>query len=115
MTNLEWATWGLVIFTGLLMFATFVYAFFTYKMLTSSTITQKLLEDQNLIATNQNNLIKEQIEESHKQAEALNELSEAIRLIGPSIISAQTRKENQRELAEMQKKNNPQQRALRGR
>ncbi|MGD0168734.1 MAG: hypothetical protein ABSE54_03320 [Smithella sp.] len=115
MTNLEWATWILAGFTGTLMAATIIYAYLTYKMLKSSELNQKLLEEQNSIAASQNQLLKEQIGESQKQAEALNELSKAIREVGPSIIAAQTRKENQRELEEIRKKDNPQRRALTGR
>jgi|SRR5665647_1276514 hypothetical protein len=115
MTNLEWATWILTSFTGALMAATIIYAYFTYKMLKSSELNQKLLEEQNSIAVSRNQLLKEQIGESQKQAEALNELSKAIREVGPSIISAQTRKEKQGEIEEIRKKNNPQRRMLTGR
>jgi len=114
MTNLEWATWILTGFTGALMAATIIYAYFTYKMLKSSELNQKLLEEQNSIAVSRNQLLKEQIGESQKQAEALNELSKAIREVGPSIISAQTRKEKQGEIEEIRKKNNPQRRMLTG-
>jgi hypothetical protein len=115
MTNLEWATWILTIFTGALMVATFIYALITYKMLKSSEVNQKLLENQNSIAVSRNQLLKEQIEESERQAAALNELSKAIREIGPSIISAQTKKEIQKELAEKKQSNSPQRRAITGR
>ncbi len=84
---MENATWVIAIFTIILTFATIAYAGISYLSYKAS----------------------------NKQSEALNELSKAIREIGPSIVSNQTRKELQKELAEMNKKNNPQRRALGGR
>ncbi|MDO9515625.1 MAG: hypothetical protein Q7J01_05945 [Syntrophales bacterium] len=84
---MENATWVIAIFTIVLSVATIAYAWISYLSYTAS----------------------------NKQSEALNELSKAIREIGPSIISSQTRKENQKKLAELEKKNNPQRRGLRGR
>lgn len=75
MKSLECATWVLTAFTGALMFATVIYAYLTYKILKSSKINQKLLEEQNNITLNQNNLLKEQMEISHNQATTLSELS----------------------------------------
>lgn len=84
---MEIATWVIAIFTIILTFATIAYACISYLSYNAS----------------------------NKQSEALNELSKAIREIGPSIVASQSRKEIQRELAEGQKKNNPQRRALGGR
>jgi len=84
--DMEIATWVIAIFTIFLTFATISYAWISYLSYKAS----------------------------NKQSEALNELSKAIREIGPSIISSQTRKENQRKLVEEMKKNNPQRRALGG-
>jgi CHASE3 domain sensor protein len=81
---MEIATWVIAIFTIILTIATIAYAWISYLSYNAS----------------------------NKQSEALNELSKAIREIGPSIIANQSMKEIQRELAEKAKKNNPQRRAL---
>lgn len=78
------ATWVIAIFTIILTIATIAYAWISYLSYNAS----------------------------NKQSDALNELSKAIREIGPSIIASQTRKETQKILAEEVKKNNPQRRAL---
>lgn len=121
MTNLEWATWGLTIFTGALMVATFIYAFIAFKMLQSSGLSQKLLEEQNLIAERQNELLKEQIKESQNQATALNELSSNLVKLTLEMGNLpyteehiRRNKEIKKEIAEIQNKNNPQRRALTG-
>jgi len=84
---MENATWVIAIFTIVLSVATIAYAWISYLSFKAS----------------------------NKQSDALNELSKAMREIGPSTISSKTRKENQRKLEESRKKNNPQRRALGGR
>lgn len=117
MNNLEMATWGLAIFTGLLVIATGIYAYLTYKMLKSSAIAQKLLEDQNSIT-------KEQIEIARNQETALNKLSSNLVHLTFEIGNLpyteeeiKHRKEVSKEITERRKQHEQQQRqrALRGR
>ena len=83
---MEFATGVIAIFTVLLTLATVAYAWISWLS----------------------------YQASKKQSEALDELTKAIREVGPSIIAAQSRKEALRELKEEEKKSNPQRRALGG-
>jgi hypothetical protein len=73
---MESATWVIAIFTVLLTLATTAYAWISWLS----------------------------YQASKKQSEALDELTEAIRHVGPSITSAQSRKEAGIKLAEQKKK-----------
>lgn len=83
---MEFATWVIAIFTVLLTLATVAYAWVSWLS----------------------------YQASKKQSEALDELTKAIREIGPSIIATQSLKEAQQKLAERDKKLSPQRRALGG-